>query len=88
MFFVEDLYNTLRGSQYFELMTKEAKRNFNEKKFNIMLDENLFLKAIIKPRKATYKKVQQTKPFIVGYKLIVEKKDELDEETDEESLDL
>jgi phage/plasmid-associated DNA primase len=88
IFFVDDLYDIIKCSQFFELMTKEAKRNFNITKFKSMVNENIFLKAIIKEPRTYYKGVRQTKQYIINYKKIENQKNEPEDETDEESLDL
>jgi hypothetical protein len=62
-------------------MAKEAKRNLNKSKFETMLNDNLFLKAIIQPAGQYWKaskdtkSKKQSKAFIVNYRRIPEEID-------------
>jgi len=78
-FYVSDLFDIFKSSDYFLNMTKESKRNFNQTKFISMVNENIFLKAIIKEPQTRWEGVKQTKQYIINYKRIEEKKEDDDE---------
>ena len=79
--FVSDLYDIFKSSDYFFNMAKEAKRILNKNKFETMINDSLFLKAIIQPAGKYCKETKdgkskkQSKAFIVNFRRIPEEID-------------
>jgi len=66
--YVKDMYEMIKGSSYFENLSKANKRKFTQKSFIENIKTNLFLKGNFKPRDSYINNNQIKQPFIIGFK--------------------
>jgi hypothetical protein len=78
---VKDMYYIFKSGEFYQNLSKNDKRYFNEKNFMEKVENCEFIKDFIIPAKRHYKGVQQTSSIIIHH--IQKKLEDIDEEIDE-----
>ena len=69
-----EVFKTYSQSEYYMNLNKKDKRDNNQKAFCELIQKNLFLREYVRLRKDYYNNKQLTSDYIVGWRVIIEEK--------------
>ena len=69
--YLNDMFEMVNCSSYFENLSKADKRKFNQKSFIENIKTNLFMKGNFKQRDSYINKIKIDQPIIIGFKTII-----------------